>query len=259
MRKYATEFVGTFFLVFTICHAVMSKAGLAPLAIGAVLVALVFAGGHISGAHYNPAVTVAVFLRGRLPAREVAPYFAAQILAGSAAAGIARWMAGPPTGPPLAVQGKGIAVAFVAELLVTFALAYVVLSVATSKDHPNNSFYGLAIGFTVLAGAVSVGGLSGGVFNPAVAIGVSIAGLISWSMLWIFLVANLAGGALAAAAFRLLNPDDLHEPGPPTAAEEVHSLAQLGQLNPIEPGQNAPERQPHSAAGHRPGQTGRRA
>jgi aquaporin Z len=259
MRKYATEFVGTFFLVFTICHAVLGRADLAPLAIGVVLAAMVFAGGHISGAHYNPAVTVAVFLRGRLPARDIAPYFAAQVAGGAAAAGLTRWMAGPPSDPAFAVHGKGLAVAFVAELLVTFALAYVVLNAATSKDHPNNSFYGLAIGFTVLAGAVAVGGLSGGVFNPAVAVGVSIAGLVSWSMLWMYVVANLAGGALAAAAFRLLNPSDLAEPSTPTAAEEIHALAQLGQLNPIEGGQQPAGHEAQQTAGRGSAHSARRS
>ena len=107
------------------------------------------------------------------------------------------------------MSGHALAAAFVAELLVTFALAYVVLNVATSRDHPNNSFYGLAIGFTVMAGAISVGGISGGVFNPAVAVGVSTAGLVPWSMLWVYLVANLAAGALAAVTFRALNPADV--------------------------------------------------
>jgi aquaporin Z len=250
MRKYATEFVGTFFLVFTICNAVLAKAALAPLAIGVVLAAMVFAGGHISGAHYNPAVTVAVFLRGRLPAGDIAPYFAAQILGASAAAGITRWMVGSAPDPAFAAHGKALAAAFVAEVLVTFALAYVVLNVATSKDHPNNSFYGLAIGITVLAGAVAVGGLSGGVFNPAVAIGVSIAGLVSWSMLWVYVVANLAGGALAAVAFRALNPTDLHETILPTATEEIHALARLGQLNPIGTDQAPAEHETRQPADH---------
>jgi aquaporin Z len=248
MRKYATEFVGTFFLVFTICNAVLAKAPLAPLAIGVVLAAMVFAGGHISGAHYNPAVTVAVFLRGRLPAGDIAPYIAAQILGASAAAGITRWMVGSAPDIAFAAHGKALAAAFVAELVITFALAYVVLNVATSKDHPNNSFYGLAIGITVLAGAVAVGGLSGAVFNPAVAIGVSIAGLVSWSMLWVYVVANLAGGALAAAAFRALNPTDLHETVLPTAAEEIHALARLGQLNPVGTDQAPSERETRQPA-----------
>jgi aquaporin Z len=250
MRKYATEFIGTFFLVFTVCNTVLARAQLAPLAIGVVLAAMVFAGGHISGAHYNPAVTIAVFLRGRLPGRDVVPYFVAQILGGSAAAGITRWMVGSPPGPAFALHGKGIAVALLAETLVTFALAYVVLNVATSKDHPNNSFYGLAIGFTVLAGAVAVGGLSGGVFNVAVAVGASIAGLVSWSMLWVFAVANLAGGALAAGAFRLFNPTDLHALAVPTAAEEIHEIAQLGQLNPIGPSHGPSVDEPQPATGH---------
>ena len=214
MRKYATEFIGTFFLVFTICTTVLSGLSVAPLAIGLVLAAMVFAGGHISGAHYNPAVTVAVWIRGRLPNREVLPYMAAQVAGAAAAAGIARLVVDRQPAAAFQVSGRHLVAALVAELVVTFALAYVVLNVATSKDHPNNSFYGLAIGFTVLAGAFAVGGVSGGVFNPAVALGVSTAGLVSWSMIWVYLVANLAGGALAAVAFRALNPADLEVPRP---------------------------------------------
>jgi aquaporin Z len=144
-----------------------------------------------------------------LPGREVLPYWAAQVAGALAAAVTARWVVGHGPAAVFTVSGHRQAAALVAELLVTFALAYVVLNVATSNDHPNNSFYGLAIGFTVLAGAVAVGGVSGGVFNPAVAFGVSAAGLVSWSMLWVYLVANLAGGAAAALAFRAVSPDDL--------------------------------------------------
>jgi aquaporin Z len=97
----------------------------------------------------------------------------------------------------------------VVEVLFTFALAYVVLNTATSKDHPNNSFYGLAIGITVLAGAVAVGTISGGAFNPAVGLGICLAGLIGWKMIWIYLFATVAGGALAGYVFRQLNPDDV--------------------------------------------------
>jgi aquaporin Z len=215
MRRYTTEAIGTFFLVFTICTAVLAGAELAPLAIGLVLAAMIFAGGHISGAHYNPAVTLAVFLRGRLPGRDVMPYMAAQLIGALAAAGAGRLVAESGPASAFRVTGGRLAAALLAELLVTFALAYVVLNVATSKSHPNNSFYGLAIGSTVLAGAVAVGGVSGGVFNPAVAVGVSAAGLVSWSMLWVYLVANLLGGAFAAVVFRALNPDDVGSE-PPT-------------------------------------------
>jgi aquaporin Z len=208
MRKYITEFIGTFFLVFTIVVSVLSGAPLAPLAIGLVLAAMVFAGGHISGAHYNPAVTVAVWVRGKLAAREVPAYVAAQVAGAAVAAGIGRVVVDRPLPAAFKVSGSDLSAAFLAELLVTFALAYVVVNVATSKSHPDNSFYGLAIGGTVLAGAITVGGISGGVFNPAVAIGVSAAGMVSWSMLWLYLLANLAGGFLAGMTFRALNPDD---------------------------------------------------
>jgi len=96
----------------------------------------------------------------------------------------------------------------VAEFLFTFALVFVVLNSATSKDNNGNSFYGLAIGFTVLAGAFAVGGVASAAFNPAVAVGISSMGLVSWSRLWIYLVANFSGGALAALTFRLLCPED---------------------------------------------------
>jgi aquaporin Z len=94
------------------------------------------------------------------------------------------------------------------ELLITFALAYVVLNVATSRDHPNNGFYGLAIGFTVAAGAFAVGSISGGVFNPAVALGGTAAGIFGASTVWVYLLVELAAGALAGLAFRALNPAD---------------------------------------------------
>src|SRR5438270_384059 len=98
--------------------------------------------------------------------------------------------------------------AFVAELLFTFALCYVVLNVATSRDHANNSFYGLAIGFTVMVGAVAVGGISGGAFNPAVTVGADVMGLFAWSTLWLYLVAQVVAGIVAGFAFRALNPAD---------------------------------------------------
>jgi len=216
MRRYIAEFIGTFFLVFTVCTAVLSNASLAPVAIGGVLAAMIFAGGHISGGHFNPAVSIAAYVRGKLGAMDLAWYVGAQLVAGMAAAGIARFVVDvDPTA--VTVSGRALWAAVVAELLFTFALAYTVLNVATSKDHPNNSFYGLAIGFTVLAGAVAVGPISGGAFNPAVGLGVIVGGLAGWSALWIYLVATLLGGAIAGYTFRYLNPDDLDEPAAPAA------------------------------------------
>lgn len=207
MNKYATELVGTFFLVLTIgCTVIGTGAGaLAPLAIGSALMVMVFAGGHISGAHYNPAVTLGVWLRGKCPARDVVPYMISQIVGAALAAAVVRYLkAGPP---PVAMQVATMP-ALLAEFLFTFALVFVVLNVATAKGTAGNSFYGLAIGFTVMAGAFAVGNISGGAFNPAVAVGVSIMGLAPWSNLWIYLVANFAGGAAAAAVFKTSNPGD---------------------------------------------------
>ena len=206
MRRYAVEFIGTFFLVLTIgCTGLAAAPGgvIAPLAIGGVLMAMIYAGGHISGAHYNPAVTLGVFLRGKCPASDVLPYWGAQLLAAACAALIVAFaLRGAPV-TPLPPLKFG---AFLAELIFTFALVYVVLNVATSDATAGNSYFGLAIGFTVLSGAFAVGQVSGAAFNPAVAIGASIVGLLPWSTLWFYVIAELLGGAAAAFVFKALNP-----------------------------------------------------
>jgi aquaporin Z len=204
-RKVGVEFIGTFFLVFTVGMAVMTAGSLAPLAIGAVLMVMVFAGGHVSGAHYNPAVSTAVLARGKMTLGEYIPYVATQIFAGIIAAGVVVLLGYDPS---TTVKTAGIGKMLIVEFLFTFALAYVVLNVATAKDTEGNSFYGLAIGFTVAAGAFAVGSVSGGVFNPAVAIGGMMMGLFSWGHIWIYLLANLAGGAVAAYAFLLTHPGE---------------------------------------------------
>ena len=205
MRRYAVEFIGTFFLLLTIgCTGIAAAPGvIAPLAIGSVLMVMVYAGGHISGAHYNPAVTLGVFLRGRCPGSDLLPYWGAQLLGAAAAAGIvAVALRGAPVSPFVApVFGV-----LVAEFLFTFALVYVVLNVATADATEGNSYFGLAIGFTVLAGAFAVGQVSGAAFNPAVAIGASIVGLLPWSNLWPYIIAELLGGAAAGFVFKALNP-----------------------------------------------------
>lgn len=205
MRRYLVEFIGTFFLVFTIVTSVIGGVPVAPLAIGAVLMVMVYAGGHISGGHYNPGVTLGVFLRGKLAGRDVVPYWTAQLFGAALAALVARHVTGPPRTSAL---DPAIGPALVAELLFSFALVWVVLNVATAKDNTGNSFYGLAIGFTVAAGAFAVGGISGGVFNSAVAVGISLAGLVTWSALWIYVSVNLLGGALAAYVFMFTSSDD---------------------------------------------------
>ena len=207
MNKYITEFIGTFFLVLTIgCTVIPGAAGvIPPLAIGAALMVMIFAGGHVSGGHYNPAVTLAVFIRGRCETKDVVPYWVAQVAAGVVAALVSVWLVGK-SGTPMEI--KNVPAAFVAEFLFTFALAYVVVNSATAKATSGNSFYGLAIGMTVMVGAFAVGGISGGAFNPAVAVGVAVMKLVSFSQIWIHLVADLAGGLVAGLAFKFINPDD---------------------------------------------------
>jgi aquaporin Z len=207
IRKLVVEFIGTFFLVFTVGASVRSGNALAPLAIGSALMVMVYAGGHISGGHYNPAVTLAALVRGRIESRGAVGYWIAQLAAGLVAAVLVRITINTGQPHPVAPAGHAMVSALIVELLFTFALAYVVLNVATSSDHPNNSFYGLAIGFTVMVGAVAVGGISGGAFNPAVVIGGAVIGLFAWSTL-IYLVAQLIAGAAAGLVFRALNPTD---------------------------------------------------
>jgi aquaporin Z len=210
MKKFIIEFIGTFFLVFTVGTCVVNPdAGvIAPLAIGSVLMVMVYAGGHISGGHYNPAVTTAVAIRGRMPASDVPMYFLAQIIGAIMAAGASYYlkggndMAGAP--PPAYVLAQMV----FAEFLFTFALAYVVLNVATAKANAGNSFYGLAIGFTVMVGAFTVGPISGGAFNPAVATGCYYLGLIPSGHYVAYIAAELSAGALAAFVFKVLNPED---------------------------------------------------
>jgi aquaporin Z len=207
MNKYATEFIGTFFLVLTIGCTVLAGGGgvIPPLAIGSALMVMIFAGGHISGGHYNPAVTLGALIRGRTSIPDAVAYWIVQVFGAVAAAAAVKYLRADATITPIALS---VGPALLAEFLFTFALVYVVLNVATSKDTSGNSFYGLAIGFTVLTGAFAVGDISGGAFNPAVAVGISVLGISPWPNLWLYLVANLAAGVVAGVAFRALNPND---------------------------------------------------
>src|SRR6476660_5657460 len=208
MNKYIAEFIGTFFLVLTIgCTGIGAGAGvIAPLAIGAALMVMVFAGGHISGAHYNPAVTLGVLIRGKVNAADVVPYMVAQLAgAGLAALIVIKFLR---AGAAITAITPNVGPALLAEFLFTFALVYVVLNAAAAEGTSGNSFYGLAIGMTVMTGAFAVGDISGGAFNPAVAVGISVLGLASWSNIWIYLAANLAAAVVAALVFNLIDPDE---------------------------------------------------
>jgi len=167
---------------------------------------MIYAGGHISGGHYNPAVTLAVWLRGKCSTAEMPAYMVVQVLGATAAAFTVLFLKGNPDLPP--PGNPQVGPALVAEFLFTFALCYVVLNTATAKGTAGNSNYGLAIGFTVLVGAFAVGGISGGAFNPAVAVGVTLMKLSAPANIWIFLAADFLGGAVAGLLFNTLDMGD---------------------------------------------------
>jgi aquaporin Z len=207
MPRYLTEDIGTFFLVLTVCLAAGAGAVLAALAIGSALMVMVYMGGHISGAHYNPAVTLAVYLRGKLKTADLVPYWLAQMVGAILAALIAWSLRGETfvAAPPM---NMNLGTALLIEVLFTFALALVVLNVATAKATEGNSYFGLAIGFTVTAGAVAGGPISGGAYNPAVGLGPALVHAIyhggaGVAHVWIYLVGPLIGAALAAGVFKL--------------------------------------------------------
>ena len=206
MKNYLVEFIGALFFVFIIGMTVIEPGAgaLAPIAIGLALMVMVYAGGPISGAHYNPAVTLAVFLRGKCPAKDVGPYIVSQIAAALVAAQLVLFL---KNGAAVQVMNQDAVRALIVEIIGTFALAYVVLNVATSDKAAGNSYFGLAIGMTVTTCAFALGGISGGAFNPAVAVGITMMGLSTWGNLWLLLAGNFIGGALAAVVYKAVNAE----------------------------------------------------
>ena len=203
MKKYIVELIGTMFLVFAVGNAVISNNPLAPIAIGLMLMVMIFAGGHISGAHFNPAVTIGVWLRGKCDKKDVIPYILCQIVGAVIATLVVKTLRGSGSGGAEFDLTKVI----VAELFGTFALVWVVLNTATAKGTSGNSFYGAAIGMTVTAGAFAVGDISGAVFNPAVAVGAVAMKLIQVKFLWVYLVVGPVAAILAARLFKTISED----------------------------------------------------
>lgn len=206
-KKYLVEFIGTFFLVFTVGSAVLFGGnGVIPaISIGFALMIMVYAGGHISGGHYNPAVSLACWIRGALSPKQILQYWIAQILGAISAASLAIYFADglPEITCPFSVESL-----IIGEFLFTFALCYVVLQVATSKKTEGNSYYGLAIGSTVTVGAFAVGGtLCPGAFNPAVAAGLGIMHGACFEAVTIIILTNLVAGAIAALVYKFVDTD----------------------------------------------------
>mmetsp|Transcript_34343 Transcript_34343/g.83065 ORF Transcript_34343/g.83065 Transcript_34343/m.83065 type:complete len:222 (+) Transcript_34343:111-776(+) len=203
--KQFTELIGTAILVFTIQVA---SSDLAPLAIGSILISIVFAGGPISGAHYNPAVSLAIALRGGMSFPEMVTYMTSQI-AGGILGGWSGGIVSASFSEFARADDASLFRAMLAESILAFVLCFVVLCVATNAKAADNHYYGLAIGLVVASGAATVGPISGGAFNPAVALGLSVSGGFS-NLFYALAVsgANLAGGVAAAGAFRVAVPEE---------------------------------------------------
>jgi aquaporin Z len=207
MRRYVNEFIGTFFMVLTIIIAVQSKAtGVIPaIAIGSVMSALIFAGGHISGVHYNPVVSLAMLIRKRMNVNDFTYYIAAQIAGAVLASLISAILLSAIVGSkPEAAHSLDVFPALLAEFLGAFALVWVFQNVATAKGTEGNSFYGLAIGLTFSGLFFIFGPISGAVFNPAVAVAYCIAEMAVWQDLWILLMGSILGGAIAGGVYQNL-------------------------------------------------------
>jgi aquaporin Z len=213
LRRLSAEFIGTFFLVLVVCMSTYSKvsADLQPVAIGLMLIGLIYANGYMSAAMFNPAVTLAFWLRGRIETKDALAYVAVQFIAGIAAASLtlaltmAKPIVQPIAAPP---QYFALIPAILSEVVGTFLMCWVILNVATSKTIEGNSFYGLAIGSTVAGLIYTLGSVSGSVFNPAVAVALDVAHIGNWSNLWIYLVGSFGGAAVAALAYRFINRDE---------------------------------------------------
>jgi aquaporin Z len=207
-KKLIVELIGTFFLVFTVGQCVVGTGAgvMAPVAIGASLMIMVYAGGHVSGGHYNPAVSLSVSLRGKLPVTHLIAYVIVQLIGAALAASATLYLKAGQTAAPAIVHPCP---AILAEFLFTFALTFMVLNVATVDSVAGNSYYGLAIGSTVMVGAYAVGSISGGAFNPAVALGITLVHISALSNLGFLLIGEILGACVSAGIFRAfgLNKD----------------------------------------------------
>lgn len=206
MDKYLTELVGTFFLVLTIGLSVTTGSDLVAVAVGTVLTALVYMGYHVSGAHYNPAITLAILLRGLIEPAEAVRYVVFQITGAILACFLTVYLSGTAL---IMMPRVGVSAlqAVVVEAMLTLVLALVILQVAANEKTKGNSYYGIAIGFTVLAITVAGSGISGGAFNPAVGLGPAIVDAVTGGTsivhVWIYIVGPFAGAALATLVYKL--------------------------------------------------------
>jgi aquaporin Z len=215
VEAYISEFVGSFFLVLTVGFNVLQNTALAPISIGSILMAMIFATGKVSGGHFNPAVTLGVYCRGGpngIDGSNAFGYMATQLLGGLVAGLVYLAILGASFVLQPGV-GYNLGAAFIVEVLFTAALVFVVLSVATTKQDEGNWYYGLAIGFTVMAAAFAIGPISGCSLNPAVTFGVLFSnflhtGTLRVSLLLLYTVAPFLGALLAVAFFQVIREQE---------------------------------------------------
>lgn len=205
IKRFIVEFIGTFFLSLVVCMCSFSSLqGVSSLAPGLILIGLIYASGHNSGAHFNPAVSIAVFLRGKMGLNAVPLYILAQSLGGILAALITVLLTTNKSVPVLQLSSITLE-SMLAEFLGTFAIAYVILNVATSKNTQGNDYYGFAIGLAVVGCSFAFTGISGAAMNPAVALAMCFSKLSAFSNLWIYWIGEILGGVLASVVYLFLN------------------------------------------------------
>lgn len=215
MNKLLTEVIGTFILVFTICMVSLGNFPNAALVIGASLMVAVYMGGHVSGAHYNPAVSLGLWMRGKLPSKDLVPYWVSQLI-GAVAASLLAWSIHGKTFAPAPGESVRAIEALFTEATFTFILVLVVLNVACTKATEGNSYYGLAIGFTIAVGAAAGGNISGGAYNPAVGLGPTIVNAMNggnFGNVWLYLVGPFTGGSLGAIVYAIQHGESVTKPG----------------------------------------------
>ena len=205
LKKCLVEFIGTFFLVLTIGCSLFPNGQISfpPMAIGFILMVMIYAGGHISGGHYNPAVSLSAAIRGALSWKDFFAYAVTQCISGFLAALLVKYLVVIP--PYSNETAYSIVPMIICEFLFTFALCYTVLNTATSEDTKGNSYYGLAIGSVVLVGIIATAGTCYGAFNPAVALGILAMGIAQCKLICFTVLANLFAGAAAAGIYKLTN------------------------------------------------------
>jgi aquaporin Z len=210
MKKYVVEGIGTFFWVLTILLTLNNDniSGFAPLAIGAMLIGLIYASGHTSSAYYNPAVTLAMLMRDKLDRTDAFYYILSQFVAALLATFLGVFLHLCQGGKEISLRSDDVTCAMIGEFLGTFVVTWVALQVVSPRNTIGSSHSGLAIGLTVMAAGYTLGNLSGGAFNPAVAFAYCMSGMVAFGDLWFYWVGSILGAAAAATIFQVLQQEE---------------------------------------------------